>query len=78
MTVTYIFFKQFWQIESYGTSKDNPERLLRKSEQNAIEILNKTVCKEKSGLNLVGLLSKNEFSTLQYKNCSFMVNVVRK
>ena len=37
---------QFWQIESYGTSKENPETLLPKSEQKATEILNKTICKE--------------------------------
>ena len=36
---------QFWQIESYGISKENPETL-PKSEQKTTEILNKTVCKE--------------------------------
>ena len=40
--------RQFWHIESYGTSKENPETLLPKTEQTTIEILNKIVCKEKS------------------------------
>ena len=47
--------KQFWQIESLGLSK---KILLPKTEQKAIEILNKIVCKEKSGHFLVGLLWK--------------------
>ena len=59
--------KQFWQIESYGTSKENPEILLPKSEQRAIEILNKTVCKEKSGHYSVRLLWKKENTKLRYK-----------
>ena len=59
--------KQFWQIESYGTSKENPEILLLKSEQRAIEILNKTVCKEKSGHYSVRLLWKKENTKLRYK-----------
>ena len=58
--------KQFWQIESCGTSKENPETLLPKSEQKAIEILNKTVCKEKSGHYSVGFLWKNENTKLPY------------
>ena len=58
--------KQFWQIESYGTSKENPETLLPKSEQKAIEILNKTVCEEKSGHYSVGLLWKNKNTKLPY------------
>ena len=58
--------KQFWQTESYGTPKENPETLLPKSEQKAIEILNKTVCKEKSGHHSVGLLWKNENTKSPY------------
>ena len=56
--------KQFWLIESYGTSKENPEILLPKSEQKAIEILYKTVCEEKSGHYSVGLLWKNKNTKL--------------
>ena len=58
--------KQFWQIESYGTSKENTETLLPKLEQKAIEMLNKTVCKEKSGHYSVGLLWKNQTTKLPY------------
>ena len=58
--------KQFWQIESYGTSKENPETLLPKTEQKAIEILNKTVCKENSGHYSVGLLWKTENTKSPY------------
>ena len=58
--------KQFWHIESYGTSKENPETLLPKSEQKAIKILNKTICKEKLGHYSVGLLWKNKNTKLPY------------
>ena len=58
--------KQFWQIESDGTSNENPETSLATSEQKAIEILNKTVCKEKLGSYSVGLLWKNENIKLPY------------
>ena len=57
--------KQFWQIESYGTSKENPVTL-PKTKQRAIEILNKTICKEKSGHYSVRLLWKNENTKLPY------------
>ena len=50
--------KEFWHIESYGISKENPETLLPKSEQKAIEILNKIVCKKKFRHYSVGLLRK--------------------
>ena len=60
------WLKQFWQIESYGTSKENPETLLLKSEQKAIEILNETVSKEKSGHYPFRLLWKNENTKLPY------------
>ena len=43
----HVPLKEFWQIESYGTSKENPEELPTKSEQKAIEILSKTVSAEK-------------------------------
>ena len=58
--------KQFWQIESDGTSNENPETSLATSEQKAIEILNKTVCKEKLGYYSVGLLWKNQNTKLRY------------
>ena len=58
--------KQFWHIESYGTSKENPETLLPKSEQRVIKILNKTICKEKLGHYSVGLLWKNKNTKLPY------------
>ena len=60
--------EQFWQIESYGTSKENTEALLPKSEQKAIVILKKTVCKEKSGHYSAGLLWKNENTKLSYNS----------
>ena len=66
--------KQFWQIESYDTSKENPETLLPKLEQKAIEILNKTVCKEKSGHYSAGLLRKNENTKLP---CNREIAVLR-
>ena len=50
--------KQFWQTESYGTSKENPKTLIPKTEQKDIERLSKFVCKEKSVQYLVGLLWK--------------------
>ena len=56
--------KQFWQIESYGTSKENLQTLLPKSEQKAIEILNKTACNKKSVHYSVGLQWKNENTKL--------------
>ena len=58
--------KQFWQTESYGTCKENPETLLQKAEKKATEILNKSVRKEKSGHYSVGLLWKNENTKLLY------------
>ena len=58
--------KQFWQTESYDTSKEITETLLPKLEQKAIEMLNKTVCKEKSGHYSVGLLWKNHTTKLPY------------
>ena len=58
--------KQFWQIESYGTNKENCEVLLPKSEQKAIEMLNKTVVKDNSGHFHIGLLWKNENSKLYF------------
>ena len=58
--------KQFWQFESYGISKENPEKLLSKTEQKAIEILNETVCKENFGRYSIGLLWKNENIKLPY------------
>lgn len=50
------FIKTFWQIESYSTTKKNNEMFLSKIEQQAIEILHKTVKKKKSNCNSVGLL----------------------
>ena len=58
--------KQFWQIEPYGTSKENPVTLIPKTKQKPIEILNKTVCKEKLGHYSVGILWKNENTKLPY------------
>ena len=58
--------KQFWHIESYGTSKENPETLLPKTKKKAVEVLNKTICKEKSGHYSVGLLWKNKNTKLPY------------
>ena len=58
--------KQFCQIESYRTSKENHETLLPKSKQKDIQILNKTDCKEKSGHQSVRLLWKNEDTKLLY------------
>ena len=58
-------FTQFWQIECYDTSKENPETL-PKTEQKAIEILNKAVGKEESGHYLVELLWKNKNTKLPY------------
>ena len=58
--------KQLWQTESYGTSKENPEALLPKSEQKATEILNKIVCKKKLGHYSVGFLWKSENTKSPY------------
>ena len=58
--------KQFQQIESYGTSKENPVTSSPKTEEKATEILNKTVCKEKLGHYSVRLLWKNEHTKLPY------------
>ena len=56
--------KQFCQVESYGTSKESPDTLLPKTKQKLIEILSKTVFKEKSGHYSVGVMWKKENSEL--------------
>ena len=52
--------KQFWQIESYGTSKENPEILLPKSEQRAIEILNKPFVKKNRDITQLDFCGKKK------------------
>ena len=71
--------KQIWQIESYGVSKETSEILLPKTEQKAIKILDKTVCKETFEHRLDEILWKknNYWITLHSVNCSFKVKVIR-
>ena len=58
--------RQFCLTESYGTSKENPEALLPKTEQIAIEIWNKNACKEKSGHYSIGILWKSKNTKSPY------------